>query len=67
LPSDTVVYFTDASHPIHNTQPAKAWVKRGQQKLIPANCGRKRVNLNGAVNALDACEAVVLKAETVNA
>jgi transposase len=67
LPADTVVYFTDASHPTHNTQPAKAWVRRGQQKLIPANSGRKRVNINGAVNALDPCEAVVVEAQTINA
>ena len=39
LPSETIVYFTDATHPTHNTQPAKAWVKKGQQKLIPANSG----------------------------
>lgn len=67
LPQDTVVYFTDATHPTHNTQPNKAWIKKGQQKLIPANAGRKRVNLNGAVNALDPCEAVVVDSETVNA
>jgi transposase len=67
LPADTVVYFTDATHPTHNTQPTKAWVKRGQKKLIPANSGRKRVNLNGAVNAVDPCEAVVLEAQTINA
>ena len=67
LPQDTVVYFTDATHPTHNTQKAKAWIKKGQEKLIPTNSGRKRVNLNGAVNALDPCEAVVVEAQTVNA
>jgi transposase len=67
LPQDTVVYFTDATHPTHNTQTAKAWVKRGQEKHIPANSGRKRVNLNGALNALDPCEAVVVEAESINA
>jgi transposase len=67
LPQDTVVYFTDATHPTHNTQTAKAWVKRGQEKHIPANSGRKRVNLNGAVNALDPCEAIVVEAQTINA
>jgi len=67
LPQETVVYFTDATHPTHNTQTAKAWVKRGQEKHIPANSGRKRVNLNGALNALDPCEAVVVEAESVNA
>jgi transposase len=67
LPQDTVVYFTDATHPTHNTQTAKAWIKKGQEKHIPANSGRKRVNLNGALNALDACEAVVVEAESINA
>ena len=67
LPRDTVVYFTDATHPTHNTQTAKAWIKKGQQKHIPANSGRKRVNINGAVNALDPCQAVVVEAQTVNA
>ncbi len=67
LPQDTLVYFTDATHPTHNTQTAKAWIRKGQEKHIPANSGRKRVNLNGAVNALDPCEAVVVEAQTVNA
>lgn len=67
LPADTVVYFADATHPTHNTQAGKAWVKKGENKCIPANSGRKRVNLNGAVNALDPCEAVVIEAERVNA
>jgi len=59
LPPDTVVYFTDATHPTHNSQKSRARIKKGQDKHIPANSGRKRVNLNGAVNALDPCEAVV--------
>ena len=67
LPEDTLVYFTDATHPTHTSQPAKAWIKKGQEKLIPAHSGRKRVNLNGALNALDPCEAVVVEAQTVNA
>jgi transposase len=67
LPQDTLVYFTDATHPTHTSQPAKAWIKKGQEKLIPAHSGRKRVNLNGAINALDPCEAVVVEAPTVNA
>jgi transposase len=67
LPHDTLVYFTDATHPTHNTQTAKAWIRKGQEKHIPANSGRKRLNLNGALNALDPCEAVVVEAQTVNA
>jgi transposase len=67
LPQDTVVYFTDATHPTHNSQKSRAWIKKGQDKHIPANSGRKRVNLNGALNALDPCEAIVVEAPTVNA
>lgn len=67
LPADTVIYFADATHPTHNTQAGKAWIKKGQDKCIPANSGRKRVNINGALNALDPCEAVVVEAERVNA
>ncbi len=67
LPQDTLVYFTDATHPTHNTQTAKAWIKKGQEKHIPANSGRKRVNINGTLNALDPCQAVVVEAQTINA
>ncbi len=67
LASDTVVYFGDATHPTHNTRPDKAWIKKGHNKYIAANSGRKRVNLNGLVNAKDPTDIVVLEAETVNA
>jgi transposase len=67
LPQDTVVYFTDATHPTHNSQKSRAWIKKGQDKHIPANSGRKRVNINGALNALDPCEALVIEAQTINA
>jgi hypothetical protein len=28
---DTVVYFTDACHPSHNTQPHYGWIKKGKE------------------------------------
>lgn len=60
------LYFTDASHPQHNSMPAYAWIPKGEEKEIKTNTGRQRVNLNGALNAKDK-SAVVLSAETVNA
>lgn len=60
------LYFTDASHPQHNSMPAYAWIPKGEEKEIKTNTGRKRINLNGALN-LKSKEAVVLDAETVNA
>jgi transposase len=44
------VYFVDACHPQHNSIPAYGWIRRGKEKLLKSNGGRKRVNINGAVN-----------------
>jgi transposase len=60
------LYFTDASHPQHNSMPAYAWIPTGEEKEIKTNTGRDRVNLNGALSARDH-SAVVLSADTVNA
>jgi transposase len=44
------IYFADACHPQHNSIPAYGWIRRGKAKLLKSNGGRKRVNINGAVN-----------------
>ncbi len=44
------IYFCDACHPQHNSQPAYGWIRKGYDKEIKSNGGRKRVNINGAVN-----------------
>ncbi len=44
------IYFCDACHPPHNSIPAYGWIKRGTDKELRSNGGRKRVNINGAVN-----------------
>ncbi len=62
-----VVFFMDAVHPQHNTRSDYAWIKRGQNKEIPANSGRKRININGAMNAHQPEDVVVVEAETINA
>jgi transposase len=60
------IYFGDGVHPTHNTHAGYGWIKKGQEKTIPANSGRKRLNLNGALN-LKGKTAVVLPEETINA
>jgi len=50
LKETVVVLFVDATHPQHNTHPTGVWVKKGQEKWIPTNTGRKHLNLNGAYN-----------------
>jgi transposase len=44
------VYFVDATHPQHNSIPAYGWIRRGKEKLLKSNGGRKRVNIHGGVN-----------------
>jgi transposase len=63
---DTVVYFTDATHPSHNTQPHYGWIKKGKEKQIAANTARKRLNLQGAVHVGSSIKALVHPAETIN-
>jgi transposase len=44
------VYFVDACHPQYNSIPAYGWIRRGKERELKSNSGRKRVNINGAVN-----------------
>ena len=60
------LYFLDGSHPQHNSMPAYGWIRRGEEKELKTNTGRKRINLNGALNGKDH-SAVVLAQETINA
>ena len=48
-PNDPI-YFADATHPQHNSIPSYGWIKKGQEKALKANCGRQRLNINGAIN-----------------
>ena len=48
-----VVYYADGCHPTHNTTKSKGWIKRGKSFELPANSGRKRVNINAAIHASD--------------
>jgi transposase len=63
---DTVVYFTDASHPSHNTQPHYGWIKKGEEKQIAANTARQRLNLQGAVHVGSSIKALIHPADTIN-
>jgi transposase len=63
---DTVVYFTDACHLSHNTQPHYGWIKKGQQKQIAANTARQHLNLQGAVQVGSTIKAIVTPADTIN-
>jgi transposase len=60
------IYFADATHPQHNSIPSYGWIKKGQEKNLKANCGRQRLNINGAINS-ETLEPTVRFYETINA
>lgn len=64
--SEDHIYFGDGVHPTHNTHPSYGWIKKGKDKHLPANSGRTRININGALE-LKGKTAVILPEETINA
>ncbi len=60
------IYFADATHPQHNSIPSYGWIKKGKEKELKANCGRQRLNINGAIN-IETLEPVTGFYETINA
>lgn len=65
--ADEVLYYMDAVHPQHNTRSDYAWIKRGEEKAIPSNPGRERININAAMNAHQPEDVVMVEAKTINA
>lgn len=66
LPDDETICFIDGVHPTHNVQPAYGWIKKGIRKEIPANSGRSRLNLTGAVDVISH-KVIVQTDKTLNA
>jgi transposase len=67
LAENEVIYFNDGVHPQHNTRADYGWIPKGKEFEMPANTGRKRMNLSGALNATDVTDVEVLEADTINA
>ena len=49
LSDDEAIYFADTVHPEHQARPAYGWFHKDDNPVIPANSGRKRVNIHGAL------------------
>ena len=62
---DQIVYM-DGVHPQHNSKPAYGWFKKGIEKILKSNSGRKRININGIINIKD-LEVIVNVSDAVNA
>jgi transposase len=61
-----VICFMDAVHPQHNPVLGYGWIKRGEDHKVRSNTGRRRVNINGAID-LERLEAVVRFDDSINA
>jgi len=65
LQKDDQIYFMDGVHPQHNTIASYGWIKKGTNKQLKTNNGRKRTNINGALN-LQTKELVFVEDERIN-
>lgn len=65
LGEDDEIYFIDGVHPQHNTVATSGWIKKGQQKLLRTNTGRKRVNINGALE-VESKQVIHVQCDSIN-
>jgi transposase len=47
---DDLILFMDATHPPRNPVISYGWIKRGKTHPIKRNTGRRRLNINGAID-----------------
>ncbi len=59
------IYFVDGVHPQHNSIASYGWIKRGKTKQLKTNNGRKRTNINGALN-LKTKQVIYVEDERIN-
>lgn len=64
-PTDEIIYM-DGVHPQHNSKPSYGWFERGIEAPLKANSGRKRININGALN-VDNIDVIINVGDSVNA
>jgi transposase len=62
----TLVFFNDGVHPQHNTRAEHAWIPRGKDYEMPANAGRSRLNITGAINAENPTDFFSVAEDSVN-
>lgn len=61
------LYFIDGTHPTFNTRAGYGWIEKGKEYTMPSNTGRRRVNINGAMNGEDPTDLVMDFTEIKNA
>ena len=66
LEADEMVVFSDAVHPEHQSRPAHGWFPKGQKTALKATSGRKRLNIQGALD-LETFQFTFVEGEKINA
>jgi transposase len=66
LAADEMVVFSDAVHPEHQSRPAHGWFPKWQKTALKATSGRKRLNIQGALN-LETFQFTFVEGEKINA
>ena len=66
LGSGEMVVFSDAVHPTHESRPAHGWFPKDQKTAIKSTSGRKRLNIQGAID-LETFQFTFVEAEKINA
>lgn len=61
------MFFMDAIHPVHNTEAAYGWFRKGERREIKSNTGRSRYNIHGAMNADTFEVTAVFTEDNINA
>lgn len=65
-PVDTVLLYSNAVHPQHNSQSTHGWIEKGKEFFVRSTSGKKRLNLIGVVNAHNVTDFVVKDYQTIN-
>ncbi len=65
LEEDESIYFVDASGFEHNAKMDYGWMRKGKNKAIKTNTGRKRLNVNGAYDIKNHTVISITHNETV--
>ena len=60
------LYHVDGAHFQFTTEVSYGWIEKGIAKLLPAQTGRKRVNVHGALD-LDTDQVIARQESTLNA
>ena len=66
LRADEMVVVSDAVHPEHQNRPAHGWFPKTQKIALKATSGRKRLNIQGALD-LETFQFTSVESEKINA